>query len=374
MTGVSPITLDDVTSGFNIGENISIDKAFNEMMGFREQEVIEMIEYYRTAGEIRHETGHLLGMMNRWYNHYRFSRESTLTLFNPTLVLHFLKEYQKKQEIPDELIDRNVRMDYDKLKHLVIIDRRGDKKANGNFSKLKAVIEKSQVNSKLEKAFPLKKMDHPVNFYSLLFYFGLLTIKGLGKKEQLRLTIPNETVKKLFYEYITEIYTETDVFSLDLYRYYQLMEDMAYKGKWKPLFDYIGQRMETSLSLRDLIRGEKSIQAFLYVYLGLSDLYILHSEKELGKGYADILLEPFIAKYQGVKFSYLIEIKYMKAFKNKEQEREKVKQLNADAERQLNRYGKDEKYKKQMANTTVIKLALVFSGHRLVDIDEINNG
>jgi hypothetical protein len=152
------------------------------------------------------------------------------------------------------------------------------------------------------------------------------------------------------------------------------MEDMAYKGKWRPLFDYIGQRMETSLSLRDLIRGEKSIQAFLYVYLGLSNLYIPHSEKELGKGYADILLEPFIAKYQGVKYSYLIEIKYMKAFKNKEQEREKVEKLKADAEKQLNRYGKDEKYKKRMANTTVIKLALVFSGYHLVDIDEVNNG
>ena len=132
---------------------------------------------------------------------------------------------------------------------------------------------------------------------------------------------------------------------------------------------YIAQRMETSLSLRDLIRGEKSIQAFLYVYLGLSNLYILHSEKELGKGYADIFLEPFIAKYQGIKYSYLIEIKYMKAVKSKE--KEKVEKLKAGAERQLNQYGKDEKYKKRMGNTTVIKLALIFSGPRLVDIDEV---
>ena len=206
MTGVSPITLDDVTSGFNIGENISIDKPFNEMMGFREQEVMELLEYYRKSGKIRHETPYLLEIMSRWYDNYRFSKESDITLFNSTLVMYFLKEYQKNYRIPDDLIDRNVRTDYGKLRHLIIIDKLGDKKTNGNFSKLKAVLDDGFIYSKIEKAFSLKNLARPENFYSLLFYFGLLTISGLEKKEQLRLAIPNETVKKLYYEYILEVY------------------------------------------------------------------------------------------------------------------------------------------------------------------------
>ncbi len=141
----------------------------------------------------------------------------------------------------------------------------------------------------------MKNLELPENFYSLMFYFGLLTIEGSERGENLRLAIPNEAVKRLFYEYITGAYQDTEVFSLDLDKYSGLMEEMAYSGKWKPLLDYIAQRMEASMSWRDLIQGEKSIQAFLHVYLGLSNLYILHPEKELNKGYADLVPEPFLA-------------------------------------------------------------------------------
>jgi len=370
MTGVSPITLDDVTSSFNIAENITIDKAFNEMMGFREHEVIEMIEYYKKTGKIRHETGYILNLLNRWYNHYRFSKDSPIEVFNPTLVLYFLKEYFKNQKIPDELFDRNVRLDYEKLKHLIMIDKKGTRKSNGNFSKLKAVIEDGFVSSKIEKGFPLKRLESPENFSSLLFYFGLLTIHSHAEKgEKLRLTIPNEAVKRLFYEYISEAYNETAVFILDLDKYYELMENMAYNGDWKPLLDYITQRMNESLSLRDLITGEKSIQAFLHVYLGLSNLYIIHSEKELNKGYADLTMEPFMAKYEGIKYSFLIEIKYIKGADSLD--KKKVEQLKAEAENQLKQYSMDEKFRKSIEKTTLIKLVLVFSGHHLIYNGEV---
>ena len=130
MTGVSPITLDDVTSAFNIGIDISLDGTFNEMMGFRRRETGDMIEYYRKAGKIHHETGYLLDVMSRWYNHYRFAAESKNKVFNPTQVLHFLNEYMKNHKIPDDLIDRNVRIDYNKLKYLIMVDRKGPKALN----------------------------------------------------------------------------------------------------------------------------------------------------------------------------------------------------------------------------------------------------
>jgi hypothetical protein len=374
MTGVSPITLDDVTSGFNIGLNISIDTSFNEMMGFNQQEVTAMIEYYRDAGKIKHSTEYLLDVMSRWYNHYRFSKESNREVFNSVQVLYFLNEYFKNYKIPDDLIDRNVRIDYDKLKHLIIVDKGGAKKTNGNFSKLKGVIEKGFVKSKIEKGFPMKKITSPENFISLLFYFGLLTIEGVDKEGKSSLKIPNETVKRLFYEYIAEVYTETEVYSLDLEKYSRMMENMAYKGKWQPLFEYITNRMKASISLRDLISGEKSIQAFLHVYLGLSNLYIIHTERELSKGYGDIVMEPFTAKYEGVKYSYLIEIKYMKRMRKgtKSEKREtRVQQLKEEAERQLMQYEMDEKFRKSIEKTTLVKLVLVFSGHDLVYFKEV---
>jgi hypothetical protein len=366
MTGVSPITLDDVTSGFNIGDNISIDESFNEMMGFREKEVIELIEYYRKAGKIRHETPYLLDIMSRWYNNYRFSKESDISLFNSTLVMYFLKQYQKNYQIPEDLIDRNVRTDYSKLRHLIIIDKMGDIKTNGNFSKLKAVLDDGYIYSKIEKAFPLKNLAKPENFYSLLFYFGLLTIESGGEKEQLKLVIPNETIKKLYYEYILEVYSEMEALSLDLDEYYGMMDKLAYNGEWKPLFNRIAERMENSLGLRDLIKGEKAVQTFLLVYLGLSNLYLVHSEKELNKGYADIVMEPWLANYEGIKYSYLIEIKYMGTGKDE------LEQLKAEAENQLKNYNMDEKFRKSIQKTTLIKLVLVFSGLKPVYIGEVS--
>ncbi|MCP5053142.1 MAG: hypothetical protein GY940_38600, partial [bacterium] len=117
----------------------------------------------------------------------------------------------------------------------------------------------------------------------------------------------------MYYDYIARVYRETGVFAMDLSAYSDLMTDMAYDGKWEPLVRFITDRMQESMSLRDLITGEKSIQTFLNVYLGLNDLYIIHPEKEMNMGYSDIVMEPFIARYEGISYSYIIEIKYTKS-------------------------------------------------------------
>jgi hypothetical protein len=362
ITGVSPITLDDVTSGFNIGKNISTVPAFNNMLGFTGAEVTEIIDYYQERGVLHHPSDDLLEIMGTWYNHYNFSKDQKETLFNPDMVLYFLDQYIQNNGIPDDLIDRNVRIDYGKLRHLIMIDRDGITRANGNFSQLKEIVKEQEIlQSKIVKGFPLEELQESGNFISLLFYFGLLTIDGV-ERDKLRLAIPNETVKRLFYEYIEKGYRDTGVFSLDLTRYRELMSDMAYEGKWRPLFEYICSRLHESMGLRDLMSGEKSIQAFLNVYLGLSDLYIVHPEKELNKGYADLLLEPFLVVYDGIRYTYLLEIKYMK---KSEDRQERLQQLKLEAENQLKAYSLDSKLQKSLGRTTLIKLVLIFSGPQL---------
>ena len=382
VTGVSPITMDDVTSGFNIGENISLDEQFSQMLGFNKIDVMELISYYRDAGLIKHDTEYLMDIMNRWYNNYQFAKHVPEKLYNTDMVLYFLKQYFKTMSIPYDLIDRNVRIDYGKLRHLIVIDRGDYRQPNGNFSKLKEIIEEGEIVSNIVKGFPVEETVNIENFISLLFYFGLLTIKEI-EEDELKLKIPNETIKRLYFDYIKRGYQETDIFSIDLYGYGRLMHSMAYDGDWRPLFEYITSRMKESMSLRDLITGEKSIQAFLNVYLGLSNLYIIHAEKEFGKGFVDLLLEPFIARYQGIQYSYLLEIKYIKPDVGKKviteggdlkkvetQFKPEIEKMALAAEQQLKKYSSDEKLKKILDRTKLIKLMLIFSGHELVYIGD----
>ncbi len=366
ITGVSPVTLDDVTSGFNIGKNISIESEFNEMLGFTDDDVSEMIEYYRQNGMLNYSTDFLMDIMNNWYNNYIFSKRSQTTLFNSDMVLYFIDKCIRTGDLPDDLIDRNVRIDYGKLRHLIIMDSEKGKWPNGNFNRLKEITENGEIKSReIVEGFPVEKLMDTKNFVSLLFYFGLLTVKEVSEGE-LVLQIPNETVRQLYYDYINEAYRETGTFSMDWYDYDRLMHGMAYHGKWKPLFEYIAQRMKESMGLRDLITGEKSIQAFLNVYLGLSQLYIIHPEKELNKGFADIVLEPFSARYKEMKYAYILEIKYIK----KSDKNKSVDAILEKAEAQLKKYTLDEKFRKTIKNKTLIKLVLVFSGTEMIYIGE----
>lgn len=370
ITGVSPVTLDDVTSGFNIGENISLDAAFSRMLGFTQAEVEEMIRYYRSVERIHHDTAAMMAIMTEWYGYYRFSEGDEEFLYNSDMVLYFFKEYFKTGSIPDDLIDRNVRVDYGKLKHLIITESDRIKTTNGNFGKLKEIIEEGSTTTRIVKGFPLEQLADYKNFTSLLFYLGLLTIKG-PEKDKLRLGIPNETVKRLYFDYIEEAYRETNVFTLNLSKYSDLMTDMAYDGKWRPLFDYIGLQMTESINLRDFITGEKTIHAFLNVYLGLSSLYIIHREREYNKGFADLVLEPFTARYEGIKYAFMLEIKYIKESERRKHGFEEIIERQKQvAEQQLAKYSADAQLAKALAKTTLIKLALVFCGSELLSITE----
>jgi hypothetical protein len=368
ITGVSPITMDDVTSGYNIGKNVTLEPYLNRMLGFTGDDVVAIIEYYRSKELIKHPTGYLLDIMTQWYGNYQFCKNDDVKLFNSDMVLYFIDNYFTAKELPDDLIDNNVRIDYGKLRHLIVVDRGKTIITNGNFSKLKEIAGQGETTSKITRGFPLEKLTDPENFESLLFYLGLLTIKG-PERNKLRLEIPNETVKRLYYKYIEEAYRETDIFALDLSIYSDLMTDMAYDGKWRPLLELITDLMRKSMSLRDLITGEKSIQAFLNVYLGLSDLYIIHSEKELNKGFADIVMEPFLARYEGIKYSYILEIKYLKTGTKRGDPG--VQELIHTAEEQLKTYSIDEKFMKNIEKTVLIKLVLIFSGHEAVYINEV---
>ena len=255
ITGVSPITLDDVTSGFNIGKNISLHPDFNEMVGFTEPEVRHLVEMYRELGVFNQEVETAMGIMGQWYNGYRFSEDVETDLYNTDMVLYYLDNSIPNRDVPTYLIDTNVRIDYGKLRHLLVTGRQ----LNGNFDLLRDVIGEEQVDTRIQPGFPLKDLTKPENFLSLLHYFGLLSIRDVVERVP-RLAIPNQTVKRLMYGFLRDAYHDVGVFSVNLFRFEQLMMGMANRGEWRPVFEFLSEAIARQTGIRDYIGGEKVIQ------------------------------------------------------------------------------------------------------------------
>ena len=336
VTGVSPITMDDVTSGFNIGANISLDGRFNEVLGFTEAEVRHVLEDYREAGALDQDVDEIIDVMSEWYNGYRFAKTARNDLYNTDMVLYYVKHAVRNGSAPDELIDRNVRIDYGKLRHLLTVSQSaGARHTNGNFDLLRHVVGEGWADSNLESGFPLDRLDQRENFLSLMHYFGLLSIRDVRGGVP-RLGIPNQTVKRLMYGYLRDAYQDVGVFAVDVYAFSRLMHEMAFRGAWRPVMDFLRDAIASQTSIRDYIEGEKVLQGFLAAYLNITDYYVFHTERELNKGFADICLEPLLVRYPGIRHSYVVEIKYLKRGESADETR--IAAAAHEAEAQLRRY------------------------------------
>ena len=227
ITGVSPVTMDDVTSGFNIGTNTSLHPDFDEMVGFTEAEVRRLVETYRDCGVFDQDVDAAMGIMGDWYNGYRFAKAAETDLYNTDMVLYYLKDSIPNRPVPDELIDSNVRIDYDKLRHLLVVGRQ----LNGNFDLLRDAIAEGQKDVlRIRSSFPLQRLTDEENFRSLLHYFGLLSIREVARGVP-RLAIPNQTAKQLMYGYLHDAYRDVEVFRVSMYRFEQLLMGMANEGE-----------------------------------------------------------------------------------------------------------------------------------------------
>ena len=360
ITGVSPVTMDDVTSGFNIGANVSLHPDFNEMVGFTEAEVRRLVETYRDHGVFNQDLDTAMGIMGEWYNGYRFAKAAETDLYNTDMVLYYLYQSMPNRDVPDELIDDNVRIDYGKLRHLLVVGRQ----LNGNFDLLRDVIGEERVAVlRIRPSFPQQQLTDEENFLSLLHYFGLLSIREVAGGA-LWLGIPNQTVKRLMYGYLRDAYRDVGVFRVSVYRFERLLMRMANEGEWRPAFEFLGEAIARQTGIRDYIAGEKVVQGFLAAYLSLADYYVFRSEAELGKGHADIALEPLIARYPHLKHGYLIELKYLKRGESVDEAR--VAAAVADATAQLRRYLADERLARQFPGVRFIGLIVVFHGWELV--------
>ena len=306
--GVSPVTLDDVTSGFNIGWNISIKPEFDEMLGFSTTDVVEMFTYYKTHGSIPADSDidAIVNDMKPWYDNYCFAKQALkkkTRMFNCDMVLYYLRNYMDAGCPPEEMIDPNTRTDYGKMKKLLQFDKLdGERKGI-----IRKIAEEEQIVTQLYESFSAYQIPKAEIFPSLLFYYGMLTIKGT-RGSKLILGIPNNNVRKQYYGYLEEEYQAkayVDVNQLTDYYY-----DMAYDGKWEEGLRFMADAYAKVSSVRDGIEAERNLQGFFMAYLNLNDYYITAPELELNHGYCDFFLLPDLTHYAS-QHSYILELKVL---------------------------------------------------------------
>lgn len=364
VTGVSPVTMDDLTSGFNIGTNYSLYPEFNEMTGFTEEEVREMLGYYASILPFNHTVDELIQVMKPWYDNYCFAEESygKTTMYNSVMVLNFVDLYIRNGcNIPKSMIESNIRIDYDKIRMLI----RHDKEFAHDASIIQQLVTKGFVTGKLVEHFSAERINDPNNFLSLLFYFGMVTIDGTYDGDT-KFIIPNEVVRDQMYTYLLDTYKENDL-DYDTYGKSHLESQMAYHGAYKEYFALIADSLKRYSSQRDKQKGEAFVHGFTLAMTSQNRFYRPISELDNEGGYADIFLSPLCDIYKDMKDSYIIELKYCKTSTTDEQ----VKQLFNDASNQICRYADSNIVREAVKTTKLHKLVVIYRGSDMVTCEEI---
>ena len=378
MMGVSPVTLDDVTSGFNIGWNISIKPEFDEMLGFSTTDVVEMFTYYKEHGSIPADSDidAIVNDMKPWYDNYCFAKQALkkkTRMFNCDMVLYYLRNYMDAGCPPEEMIDPNTRTDYGKMKKLLQFDKLdGERKGI-----IRKIAEEEQIVTQLYESFSAYQIPKAEIFPSLLFYYGMLTIKGT-RGSKLILGIPNNNVRKQYYGYLEEEYQAkayVDVNQLTDYYY-----DMAYDGKWEEGLRFMADAYAKVSSVRDGIEAERNLQGFFMAYLNLNDYYITAPELELNHGYCDFFLLPDLTHYAS-QHSYILELKVLSKkdfsaivegeFTEDGKPMTKAEKQWREAVEQIHRYAEAPRVEALRQGTKLHLIIMQFEGWELKRMEEV---
>jgi hypothetical protein len=365
MLGVSPITLDDLTSGYNIALNMTIDSRFNQMLGFSEDEVRQMIRYYKDAGAIKPEVTEdsIIDDIKPWYDNYCFAEDSFGTepsMFNSDMVCYYMSTLIDKGKRPKEMIDPNTMTDYGKLKRLIKIDKTEGKRTEIIHN----IAEKGFIKAHIVSHFPAERMMEFGNFVSLLYYYGMLTIGGVVG-ERLKLIIPNNNVRLQYYQYLLDEYST--IHSVDISGLEDNFDQAALDGNWQPLLAFICKAYHDTTAVRQLIEGERNLQGFMNAYLTLTNYYLVAPEMEFSHGYCDFFLLPNYTVYPMVAHSYILELKYLKTDATDAE----AAQQWTDAVVQIKTYAADAKLQSMLHGTQLHLIVVQIKGYDLVKMEEI---
>ena len=366
ITGVSPITLDDLTSGFNIATYASNDPGYNQMFGFSETEITEMIKYYVSAGMIDGDpdtkAAEMISIMKPWCDNYCFSYNSFVRnepkMFNGMMTLEYLSQYIKNKEFPEDMFVPNAMIDYPKLDHLIRLD-----KDNFRDSIIRRIVDDGVIYGRINLHFPASDVVKMSNFVSLLFYYGMLSISGI-EGLTCKLSIPNNNVRTQYYKYILDEYdkyAQVDVETLNM-----TFNAAAIDGNFSEMFAYIAKMYKDVAVNRNSIEGERNIQGFFMAYLSLNPYYLMKPEIELNHGYGDLFLMPD-RRFNFVNHCYIVEFKYIATSST---DQDSADALSA-ATKQLNLYAADAQIVKMIGSSRLHKIVMIFKGFEVEKMVEV---
>ena len=366
VTGVTPLTLSDVTSGFNIGRNISMEKSFNEAIGFSETEVREMLDYYRGAtGVFRHTNDEIIEYIRPWYDNYCFAEECAEDdrMFNSDMMLYFMNTYVEEGLFPKNMIDQNVTSDMAKTQKMVNYDKQPGRKAGV----IEEILYQGWTDRNVAASFRLENLGDPDSIVGLLYYLGLLSY-GKSDDGYICPVITNQVVREQYYTYLAKYYNEHTEWQTDYREVGDLGRLAARRGEGLPLLEYICQQMNEQTSVRDFNRdGEAFVKAYIISTIGNNNgFFVCTTEHPANHGYVDIMLTPIGNQ---LYHAYIIELKYLKPSATPEE----VEQYYQDAIDQLNRYADSHplQAKAQANNWTLHRIALVVRGWTMERLKEL---
>ena len=363
MTGVSPIMLDDMTSGFNIAKNITLDEEFSSLMGFTQEEVEAMMGYYwgfikDNPENTEEKRAQALKDMKSFYNGYLFNENGKERVYNPDMVLHFMDSFQNGN-YPRDMVDTNVKTGYGKLQRLLKINRKSG--TTGDITWFEEISEKEEVLTKLKLMFPLEAITGKDEIVSLMYYMGLLTIKE-PVLAMVNLQVPNLVIKELYWEYFYQKIRMELNDTLNVETIGKGLIKLAMEGNPDDFVYYTYDKVLKYMSNRDLIQmDEKHLKMIFLSFLSVNMTYIPYSELEMNGGYSDIVLYPD-TRY-GVKNSQIWELKFLKKADDREA---KLK----EAREQIKRYENDEKFLRLAKRTKLYKYIILGSKDGVEIVDE----
>ena len=307
ITGVAPIVLSDLSSGYNVAENIYLRRPFHDLCGFTEAEISQALNLVvADCGLPASEAEEALTQMRLYYKGYRFTDAPAELIYNPTLALYFLKHYQESCAPPSNMLDSNLAMDRGKLSYIaglpggaeVIVDALRD---DADLS-VPVLADRFGV----EDVITLQK--DTTFMASLLYYFGVLTLAGRGAFGKLQLRIPNLVIRRLYVERLQALLLPNPE---DRQEAQRAAETFYQYGSLQPLCDFIEQRYFKVFSNRDYLQANELTVKMAFLTLLFNDLlYIMDSETEVGRRYADLtmVVRPGMREYQ--VWDLLLEFKF----------------------------------------------------------------
>lgn len=328
ITGVAPITLDSMTSGFNIIFDLTQDRSFNEMMGFTAEELQTLMKEQNIPAKEQKE---LLPIMKENYDGYKFSLKANERIYNSNMCLYFLNEYVKYKEIPEELVDVNIASDYSKIGNMLRLCK-GENRLD--------IIEKTVSGEGIATSI-VQQFNPAVDFeeremLSMLYYLGYLTIVGEDIGDPV-LKVPNQVIKDIYAEYFLKVLREEADFVVDV-NYNEIAREILKEGKIDKILNLL-QEYLNNLSNRDYQNfDEKYIKIMFYCIARSTKKFIVKPEEELRRNYSDILLMP--KEPNKGYYSVMIEFKYLK-----KTEENKLKEKQEEAREQIEKYSNTEEMK-----------------------------